>query len=291
MNNDALYKFTALGRPIDPTYPTNRAILILSLIAGIIAGGIALISGVGLVDSALYGLYSAILTVLAWIIAREIDPDHDYSAFVAAALAFGVSLFIEPTSMLGAFFVIPVTRLVNRTVGPKLKRMDTIIVIGFTLVMVFLDYWYFGFIAALAFLLDTRLRDPNPSHYLAALVSGFGAVIYLLFNGAGDFGDLSTLYLIVVAIIAAAFLLNIMTTKDVQQKTDITDEPLDFYRVLGAMSIALMLATAMLWRGDTGILEMAALWAAMSGVVIYRLAASFLGTNLTEIRLDHPQKT
>ncbi len=33
-----LTDITALGRPLDPSYPTNRAILVVSMLVGIVAG-------------------------------------------------------------------------------------------------------------------------------------------------------------------------------------------------------------------------------------------------------------
>ena len=116
---------TALGRPIDPDYPTNRAIALVALTATVAAGIWALLSGVALPETASQAVRAGLTVFLAWAIGRELDPDHDLSAFVGVALALiGLTLLDAPSLFLD-FWLLLSLRLVNRTSGLPAKPMDS----------------------------------------------------------------------------------------------------------------------------------------------------------------------
>ncbi len=47
MSQHRVYRVTSIGRPIEPKYPTNKAILLLTPVAALIAGVVTLIQGDG----------------------------------------------------------------------------------------------------------------------------------------------------------------------------------------------------------------------------------------------------
>ena len=95
-----LSDITALGRPLDPRYPTNLAIGALSLIVGAVGAAVKLLSDVPLAESASWGIGAAFSVFLAWVLARELDPDYDLSAFVGVGLAIGGGALLAVSTIL-----------------------------------------------------------------------------------------------------------------------------------------------------------------------------------------------
>ncbi|MEM8966327.1 MAG: hypothetical protein AAGE93_07905, partial [Bacteroidota bacterium] len=73
-------RFSGLARPIDPAYPTNRAIIIIvsTVFLGLTIYSLSI--GQGLIDSLLVGGHLAVVIFLTWALARELDPDYPLSA-------------------------------------------------------------------------------------------------------------------------------------------------------------------------------------------------------------------
>ena len=103
MSTRDLYRYTSIGRPLDPSYPTNRAVLRLLPAAAFVAAAIhALRHGIepGLLWAAVGG---ALAAFGGWALARELVPDHQAPAFAAMALAFGAWLTLAGTPLLPVF--------------------------------------------------------------------------------------------------------------------------------------------------------------------------------------------
>ena len=83
----SLRNFSAIARPVDPRFPTNRAIAALTL--AVIVGDLIrrLVGGSEWLASTWAAGGIGLSVFLAWALCREIDPDRDLSAFVAAGLA------------------------------------------------------------------------------------------------------------------------------------------------------------------------------------------------------------
>ena len=82
-----LRKISAIARPVDPSFLTNRAI---ALVTAVIVVGDFLrrqFTGADLLPSAWAAAGVGLAVFFAWALCREIDPDRDYSAFVAAGVA------------------------------------------------------------------------------------------------------------------------------------------------------------------------------------------------------------
>lgn len=276
-----LFRHTALARPIDPArFNTNLYILILTALTGIIGGVVALMQGDDLLDAIFTGLNTGGATLVAWIIAREIDPDYDLAAFVAAGLAFAaVILLATGQHFLALAGVVLMTRMVARTVGPPATLVDSIIVLVIGLLVVFvIGDWLFAVPVAAAFLLDAVLHNPNRLGWGFGGLALVGMAVYIALEGTGT-GELSVLPLLAALAISGLFAWTISGTRACTSGCDQTGDLLNPARVRAAMTVALLSGLALLTAGDTGIAEMAALWATLLGVSIYRLAIQQLQRN------------
>lgn len=162
-------RWTSLGRPLDPAYPTNRAVVLLLPVAAV-AG--ALLSPLGLGVGGLLGAGSAFL---AWALTRELAPDDDPAAFVALALAVAALGVVDRPALLPGAALLLLTRVVNRTVGPPCRPLDTVGAAGLAAWAVAGGGgWPLAAAAALAFGADALLAPPGPRGH-GALATAFGA--------------------------------------------------------------------------------------------------------------------
>lgn len=269
-----LTAITSLARPLDLTYPTNRAIAVLSLMVFFGGGGtlVWMTGGSGVLDSVSKGFNAALAFFLAWAIARELDPDYDLSAFVAAGLALIGLIFWGLPSILVLFWVLLVARLVNRTTGLPARRLDSVALLLLAGWLTFTGSIFVGLITALAFFLDSLLPKPQQPHVLFAGVQMLSVGIAVYVNGFTV--DSSTLALIdacAVVVISVLFLVVIVDSKEVRAVGDQNGNLLDPVRVQSAQVLAL--STALLitvWHGTPGIVAILPLWAAIVGTAVYR---------------------
>jgi hypothetical protein len=120
------YGVSAIGRPLDPSYPSNRVAVIGAVLVGIGFGLYNLTATETLPSSA---FAAAMAVFLAWAVGREIDPDNTRTAGLAMIGTAGFSLFFAPSLLLGAGVLIG-TRLASGTVGLRLKPIDRVVVIS-----------------------------------------------------------------------------------------------------------------------------------------------------------------
>ena len=270
MQNSELNKVTSLGRPIDPTYRTNLAILIATPVAALAGVAISLAVGNSIGTALSDAFFAALSVILAWMIGREADPEHDLSAFVCAALAFLAVIALPGNpNILVIYFMNPVMRIVNRTVGPPATRLDSFIILGGSLLFVLFGYWQLGIVAIVALLIDAFLHPRHPSHAVFAAGVAGGFVIYLVAIGVDPFGDLTLPYVAAVMAISLLFIGTILSVRLDKVRSDVTNQPLRINRVRGAMVLILLTGLLMLWNGDTGVAAVSPLWAVMLGIGLY----------------------
>lgn len=268
---------TALGRLPDPRYPTNRAIMALALAVAVAGSIFQWLRGAELPESVAWGIGAGFSLFLAWALGRELDPDHDLSAFVGAALALVALPFFDTPSLLLILWLLLVLRIVNRTVGLPARPLDSLGVLGLGTWLVWQGHWIVGLVAAVAFLLDGLLPPPLRYHLLvSALALAATGALSIFHGGMAMESGPTTAVAILSAALVALFLVVIVTSREVQAVGDATGKPLQPRRVQAAQMIALL--TALLyawWAGASGMVALLPLWAAMLGVSLYRLAILF----------------
>lgn len=125
-----IYCFTSIGRPVDPAYRTNRVLLIVLPLAGLLSAGVASVQDIG--SGPLSAAFSGMLTAFAaWALTRELAPDDNGAAFVALALAWLLNVAFGARLVLLLFVALLLVRMVNRSTGLPLRLLDTLGVFGF----------------------------------------------------------------------------------------------------------------------------------------------------------------
>jgi hypothetical protein len=266
-----LYDVTALGRPIDPAYPTNRAIVVLTLVVVAVATLVQVVGGARFLAGAGWGIGAGLAVFLTWALARELDPEHDLAAFVGTGLMVVGLFFVDLPSLWVLFWLLLAVRILNRSTGLPARPLDTLAVLGLGGWLTWQGDWIAGLMTAVVFLLDGLLSRPLRYHLVAAGLAFLTTIVVAVFRGdlvmeAG----LETPMVLVVGVGTTLFLFVIATSRTVKAAGDATGEPLDPKRVQAAQGIALLTGLLVAgWSGASGVVAVLPLWAAGAGAALY----------------------
>ncbi|MDZ4132606.1 MAG: hypothetical protein U1E11_05660, partial [Dethiobacteria bacterium] len=123
-------KISALGRPIDLSYLTNRILVTVVLLAMAATLLYRLISGAPFVE-ALFNAAAVSLTVfLTWSLGREFDPQSDWSAFVFLPFSFILAITAGNPAFMALVYILLFNRVINGTTGVKTKVTDYLLLLA-----------------------------------------------------------------------------------------------------------------------------------------------------------------
>lgn len=256
---------SGLGRPLDPSYPSNLFIIVATVLSLIGFGLASYLDAVGLLESLWAGIRAALAVFLTWALTRELDPDHPASAVLAAIGQIPVIFFYESPGLLLSWWALFIFRVLNRSTGIKAKVPDTILVLGLSLWLGFYLSWLVPAVSFLVFLGDGLIEKPNRLHLTAAAFAA-GELLYLwTFRITPEPVLLSLPYYVGLIAVSLAFSYVVLSSKEIASLGDITDEKLSGLRVQLAQIIALLFAvTFSLWYGSSGVLVINPVWLAIA---------------------------
>lgn len=158
-----------LGRKIDLRYKPNLIIVLLSLLA-VAAGWL------------FFGEFQSGISLgggffLTWALTRELDPAHDYSAYLAAFLSLSVLFDFERIHFLSALWLLLLLRAVNGISGKDLTLFDLVSLFGFTLYLSFNDENSIYFLLFALAMMFIRQRGSKPKE---AGIAGILALILFI---------------------------------------------------------------------------------------------------------------
>ena len=263
-----LYRFTSIARTLDPRYPTNLAVLLLLPAAAGVAGAMALMRGSGLPDIAQAALFGAAAAVAGWAFARELAPDLERLAFLSLLLTFGVFLTVESSSLLLLFAVQFLVRIVNRSVGPPARVIDSVFVAALTVWAAWSGAFPgLGLIGALAFGLDATMAERLRRQWAFALICLAATWFCLDRQGPWWFPEsLPETAVGLLLIVGVGYGLTMWRTRRVNSLADATGKPLSSARVLAGMAVGLLAGLQALARGQVGLEAAVLVWAVLASV-------------------------
>ena len=245
MSYHRIYKYTSIGRPLEPAYWTNKAVLILMPLAALLGAVTAWLGdsqGMQIVQSAIAYL---LIAFGSWALARELFPDDNPAAFVSMALAILAALSFDSPGILIVFATLGLVRIVNRSTGMAARKTDSVIV---TLLVFWVIYAtrspFYGAVAALAFVFDGSLKNPLRHQWVFALICFGGMIVYMVDHDVGlayfSAPDSLIEWLSLVALLILA--LDLFLLKKIRSVADLNGQPLDLTRVKGGMAVGLFAA-------------------------------------------------
>jgi len=275
-----LQQLTTIARRVDPEYPTNRAIIILTLVITAMAAAASLFMGQAPIESIISGLIAGLAVFLAWAIARELDPDSEYAAFLPALICICLLIFFPQPGVLTALFLLLLLRIINRTTGQPAGVLDSAALLLLAGWLVLGGFWVAGPAAIVAFILDRRLNDPNHRQGWFAVIAFLGMLGILLYGNVPrmippDSSAISWLFLLAPLL----FLSVIQRSGRVRSPGDQTGEPLDTGRVQAARVLFLSVVMLAIATGGSGIMAILLVpWAGLVGLGMYGMYIRVQGT-------------
>ena len=245
MLNHRIYRYTSIGRTLDPAVPSNRAVLALLPLAAILGAAVTWAGGSDLFQVLQQAVRFVLILFAAWALARELDPDHGPVAFIGLAVGLVVALVVPSAGVLIAYVTLGLIRIVNRSTGLVANRADSVALMVLSILVIYLsESPAFGVVAALAFILDGSLKDPLRHQWGFALICFGATVVYMVDHHVGlvQISTPDSLFDWVALLFLTMFGLNILITRSVRCRSDVHDRPLDVNRVRGGMLVALCAA-------------------------------------------------
>lgn len=277
VNDAPEHRFSAMARPLDPSWRSNLAVLVLMPVAGLVALLWAMRSGVsGATPLLVAGAVGGGVVLGTWALGRELAPDDQAAAFVAVALGFAAHLLVDEASLILVFVALSLARVVNRTVGPSPTIFDRIGVLGLTGISAWRlaapELWL---AAALAFALDARHSRHGTTSWVssATAVAFMGLQILLATPDAPSMDPLGgdPVAAALAGVTAIAFVAVISRTRTIRSAADMTGEPLSPARVRSGMVVVTALALRSFLAPPPAMAQTALVWAAMAGVALSSL--------------------
>jgi len=267
-----IYRYTAIARPVDPQFPTNKAVLLIVPLVALLAAVLAMLGVASVEAPGAAALGAALAAFGAWAVTRELAPDDDTAAFVAMALAVAAALWWGPYSALPLFVALLLTRIVNRTTGTHARWTDSVLVTVFVLwASTTLADPLLALAACIAFFLDASLDRPARFQLAFGMLCLLGSMLLVVRDGVAmpALAQLDGLLLWVGLLALGAFLFVLFTTSKLTSVGDVSGQPLNTPRVRGGMFVAgLLTAQAPVLAGEGGFNPL--LWACLVSVVLTR---------------------
>jgi hypothetical protein len=262
-----IHKYTSIGRPLEPAYRSNKAVLILmplGAVVGAISAWMDGQTGLGLLQQAIYFL---LVVFGSWALARELDPDDHTAAFISMAAGVFAALVVSAPGILIVFVTLLLVRIVNRSTGLVARMPDSVVVMLLVFQVIYAtESPFFGIVAALAFILDGSLKEPLRHQWVFGLICFGATIVYMVDHDIGLthlsapdslFGWLALLFLLI-------FALNTLLLKKVHSKSDASGTTLDLGRVRGGMAVGLFAALQGIVRPD----EVVIIVATIAGICV-----------------------
>lgn len=269
---------SGLTRGFDPRLPSNRFVLLMTPVAGIVAGVVTLAVGDGLGVAVQAGFGAGGAGFLAWATTRELHPDRPVLAAVALLLAPWGLLVTRP-DLLAAGVGLVVARIVAGTTGRGIQWVDV------------------AWVGTLALVATWR---PAAAPVLAV---GAVAVLAVAVVSARRRGETAALGMMIAAAAALGPVLADVTIDPVIDALSITGVALGVVALLGPRSVrvgtdrvggtitpgrvraarAVVLVSAALGALVVAPATLAPLWASLAGVAL-RPGAPAAGSQDPEIR-------
>lgn len=252
-----------LGRDIDIHYPTNRLILILAALSGLI--------GVFFFNDWLTGVKIAGAIFMSWAMSRETDPKREYGAFVSVAIAIILIIFTDifQITFLELLFVMLILRFINTTSGDQPTFFDAGIILVLASFLSYIDKsLVYLALYLIGFFLSPIFKEKKVLKIITSLLATLSAVylIYLLLSQ----GSLTNPLIGPLSLLSQVLLYSLFSIRDRKKKIyDDAGSLVDSSKILKAQIFLLVIISVFLFLTNPAIGNIIIYYATTMGVALY----------------------
>jgi hypothetical protein len=268
-----LNKFTAIARPLNFSYKSNRIITLAMM--GVILAGSAYrwISGTPILPSVSWGFQAGLTVFLSWALGRELDPDYSNSALIAAVFSLLAIVFFPLPSLGIVFWLLILLRILNHTTGLSPTTFDLLSFIGIAFWISQDGNWEYLFLSTLALFLDYFVFEKERKKLVFA---GLGLLLLAYGFVSKPLPLQPTENFLFPGLLALAasmlFLPIIIRSRKVDSTCDQTQAKIQPLRLQTCQSFGLAAGLiAAGWQSSTGLINFSPFWSAVLGSLLSAL--------------------
>ncbi len=273
MMGDRLSQWSGLSRDVDPSLRTHQVILATAATAGIgLAGYAWTAEAQPLPLASIRGLIASAGVFMTWVIGRELDPDHPWSAWLGALFSLPMLAALGLPNVLLAFWAVLLLRIVNRSTGLGAGPVDSLALLGLSAWMAYDLHPALLLFAALAMVLDGTMAPGHGPHMI--LGGGFALVaVALIVLLRPPLQPIDSLPFLSALAGGSTLYFGIALTQSAPRSVgDFSGENLSEARVRAAQALAPAIGWSLvLILGQGAVQGGAPFWAAILGMVAYHL--------------------
>lgn len=261
--------WTTIGRPIDLRVSTNLAIVVVSVLTWLSVALAHALLGRVWHQAIQAGLAAAMATFLAWAFARELDPDRQASAFLAAAGGLASNLLLgNPHLVLLLWFMMAI-RFINQSTGSPPGILDYGGFYGIKLWLGGATHWSLPLLALPTVLLSDLDRFPRWIRIALPAALPLATIAFGLLRGWHlRLPSIPQTETAVLAIILIGTVPIILSYRTVRAVGDQSGTPLRPHRVQWGIGWAAAAGVVLLLTGGVSLGDLGPLWAALAGAEI-----------------------
>lgn len=251
-----------LGRKIDFNYKTNKMILIIS--------AMAMAAGFIVTGDIKSSIYIGVGTFLTWALTREVDPKHEYSAFLAAAISLLNIIYYENINLLVIFLVLLVLRLLNGITGKEITLLDLSLVLLLSIITSLSTENSIYLVPFLSAVMTLSGLSKNPKKYYIFLFISAAVFLFESFYlnyFAFEFIGLSNRINLVIIALAVIFVIWINFIK-IKGTLNDNGQPVDEKRVRAAQMLYGSIVI-LFFLGEVSLNNLIIYFAVMIGIIVY----------------------
>jgi hypothetical protein len=262
---------SGIGRPIDPSYPSNVFVVAAAFAAGAVGSVVAFAGGSGILDSLGWGVAAGGAAFVAWAVGREVDPDRTLVAGAAAPVAAAFVAVGRP-SLVASGAVMLAARVAARTTGWPVGPVDLVVLAG-------LAGWSTavpagvpaGIVLGAVLVTEPARSGATPPHVPAAgaaILAGVVAAAAWRGTLVPDPSAIGGWQWVVLAVCAVGVLAALRPARTTTT-ADNTGEPLDPARLTVARVVtAMAVGGALVWAGGPGLVALAPAGTGLAALVL-----------------------
>jgi hypothetical protein len=252
-----------LARNIDPKFFPNLLIIIIVTIAFIAGIVFHFFKGNVISDSLINGVILALITFFTWALTREIYPQGEYAALIAAIFVI-IALFwfeIFPIIAIILMWFTISLRLINQTTGLKATKIDMGIIFVFTLICAYIFSWIFLVFLSIIFLVNYSLTKDRSDIYFQIPVI-LAIIVFLYYQGVYfNQSSLNFEYILFVGFLSIIFVIMMWFNRNIYVICDSSNKKVPPNRIFCAQILAVVfIFSYSVWFGDESIISLIPIW-------------------------------